>query len=544
MLSTTQAVHSPETLSAFLEGAAARNPDAEAFHEEGRALSWREFPALTRRVATGLFRHGLRPGDRVALWMPTLLDYLVLAFATWRCGAVVVSVNTRFQSSELEHVLGGERPAMLAFSPGFSDMDVSAVLARVSPGALASIHTILLQGGGLEPSFVQPDHMETRIVPLDALKDAPEMAEDAATPDSPAVTFTTSGTTRAPKFVLHRHRGVTHHSRDVAAALGFDAPDAVTLQATPLCAVYGFNQSLATIAGGRPQILMARFDGVEAAALVRRHRVTHLMGTDDMFHRMLQSVPERHAFPSLRACGYVLFNPALKGFLEEAEQRGLPLIGLYGMSEVQALFAGQRPDAPAALRHRDGGFPFSPLAGVRVRDEETGALLPHERTGLLELRGPSLMAGYLEDEAATRAAFTEDGWLRTGDLAYTLPDGSFRYVARAGDALRLGGFLTSPAEIEAHIERHPAVAGVQVVGATSATRPCAVAFVLLHPGAAFDEAAMRSWCAEGLARYKVPARIVPLEEFPVTRSGNGTKIQRAALRRMAQALFEGDVPAG
>jgi fatty-acyl-CoA synthase len=528
----------PETLTALLEASVARDPDAIAFIEDDRTLTWSEFLDRTRRVAGGLRREGLGAGDRIAMWMPTLVDYLVLCFAAWRLGAVVVSVNTRFQSSELEHVLGGQTPTMLAFSPGFAEIDFPSILSRVPPAALASIRTVLVQGEGAIGALGIEGCPEARIVPVESLADAPPLMEDAATPSSPAVTFTTSGTTRAPKFVLHAHRGVAHHLHDVAEGLGFAAPDAVTLQATPLCAVYGFNQSLATIASARPQILMARFDGPQAAAIVRRHAVTHCMATDDMLHRMMNAVPETHAFPTLRACGYVLFNPSLKGFLEDAERRGIPLVGLYGMSEVQALFAGQDRTGPAALRQRDGGIPFSPLAGMRIRDEESGEFLPHEKTGLLELRGPSLMIGYFNNEEATREAFTEDGWLRTGDLAYTLQDGSFRYVARAGDALRLGGFLTSPAEIEAYIEKHPAISGVQVVGAKTAAKATCVAFVMMREGEAFDEAALRAFCAQGLARYKLPERFVPLEEFPVTRSGNGTKIQRAVLRRMAQEVLD------
>lgn len=528
-----------ETMSALLESSVAAAPDALAITYEGRDWSYREILATTRRMATSLAALGLGPGDRIAMWMPTLPDYLFLSFAAWRLGAVVVSVNTRFQSSEVDHVVGGQRPKMLAFTPGFAEIDFPAILGRVPAAALASITTVVAQGEDAV-GFELPDALaHARVVPAAALDDAVEMMEDRATPDSPCVTFTTSGTTRAPKFVLHNHRGVAGHMRDVADALGFVAPDAVTLQATPLCAVYGFGQALATIAAQRPQILMSRFDGREAARIVRERRVTHFNATDDMLYRMAEAVPdEEKPFPSLRCCGFVLFNPTLKGFLDYAERRGLPLIGLYGMSECLALFAGQRLDAPAAERHRDGGFPFSPLAQVRIRDPETDELLPNDRPGLLELRAPSVMAGYFENEAATREAFTPDGWLRTGDLCCTLEDGSFRYIARAGDALRLSGFLTSPAEIEAYLEKHPSVGAVQVVGAQSAAKACCVAFIQPREGMEIDEAELREFCREGLARYKIPERFIALDEFPVTRSGNGTKIQRAALRRMAQEALD------
>jgi len=244
-------LHRPaETLSALLEATVARRPDAPAIHHQGQCLSWGEFLSLTRRAAAGLARHGLGWNDRLALWLPTLPEYLVLSFAAWRLGAVVVSVNTRFNSSELEHALRAQRPKLLAFWPNFAEIDFPRILAGVPAEALGSVRTVLLHGADATVPACLPD---AHPVAIAALTDGPEMARDAATPDSPCVTFTTSGTTRAPKFVLHRQRGIAHHARDVAQALGFDAPDAVTFNPLPLCAVYGFTEALASIAGGAPQ---------------------------------------------------------------------------------------------------------------------------------------------------------------------------------------------------------------------------------------------------------------------------------------------------
>ena len=174
-------------------------------------------------------------------------------------------------------------------------------------------------------------------------------------------------------------------------------------------------------------------------------------------------------------------------------------------------------------------------AKVRVRNPDNGRLLPHGESGELELAGPSRMAGYYDDPAATNETVTEDGFVRTGDLGHTLADGSFAFLSRMGDVLRLGGFLVSPAEIESYIQGHATIDGCQVVGATGpvGTRP--VAFVTLRPGAGFDEGGLLSWCLDGMAKFKVPERFVPLAAFPTTKSANGTKIQRARLREMAAA---------
>jgi len=147
------------------------------------------------------------------------------------------------------------------------------------------------------------------------------------------------------------------------------------------------------------------------------------------------------------------------------------------------------------------------------------------------------MLGYYDNPDATAEAVTEDGFVRTGDLGMVEPDGGFAFLSRMGDVLRLGGFLVSPAEIEAEIQSHPSVESVQVVGAGSAAGNRAVAFVVPDAGTEFDEAAIQAHCAQRLAKYKVPARVIPVDAFPVTDSANGVKIQRGKLRDMAEELL-------
>ena len=165
-------------------------------------------------------------------------------------------------------------------------------------------------------------------------------------------------------------------------------------------------------------------------------------------------------------------------------------------------------------------------------------LLPHNTPGELEISGPGLMSEYFENATATAAALTEDGYLRTGDLGYTTADNTFVYLTRMGDTLRLGGFLVSPVEIESHLAEHPSVAGAQVVAVRvgDATRP--FAFVVPTPGEAISEAQLGEHCVAALARFKVPVRFVTLDAFPTTEGPNGTKIQRARLREMAESQVD------
>ena len=276
------------------------------------------------------------------------------------------------------------------------------------------------------------------------------------------------------------------------------------------------------------------WDAALAAADIAAFGVTHLNASDDAVQQLLAQSEAVIPYPTLRFVGYAAFNPALGDLLPRADRRGLKLVGLYGTSEIQALFARQPEDAPANERMLGGGLPVSREAKVRVRDPDTGRVLAHGEAGELEFFAPgSRMVEYFGNPEATAAALAEDGWYRSGDLGTTSADGRFTYIARMGDSLRLGGFLVSPAEIEEVVQQVPCVDGCQVVGTTHEGQSRAVAFVTLKPGAVLDEAAALAHVGAQLARYKVPARVFALDAFPVTTGSNGTKIQKSRLREMA-----------
>jgi fatty-acyl-CoA synthase len=173
-----------------------------------------------------------------------------------------------------------------------------------------------------------------------------------------------------------------------------------------------------------------------------------------------------------------------------------------------------------------------------VRDPESGALLGPGQAGELECAGPSLMVGYYGNDAASAAAMTPDGYVRTGDLAELDGNGGFTFLSRMGDVLRLAGFLVNPLEIEMHIQKMPGIGACQVVAVPRPEGVRAVAFVILEPGAALDEPATVAHCRHGLANYKVPLRVFAVDEFPRTPSPNGLKIQRTKLREMAEARLQ------
>lgn len=526
----------PDTLTALLEARA--RTDAVALYDRERPVRFAELLDESARLAAGLRALGVGPGDRVAIWLPNLTSWLACLFACARLGAIGLAVNTRFRSAELADILQRSGACVLVTWPGFTRTDFAAVLEGCPPDALAGLRTVVTYDEGeAVPALRLPERIAVRRY-ADLLA-GPPMTADAATPRAGCAIFTTSGTTKAPKFVLHDQRTLVAHAFDVVQ--GFDIDSASTmLLAPPLCGVFGVSNAMAMMAAGRPFAMMPAWDAAAAARAIDMHRATHLNATDDAIAQLLALTPRTPAFPSLRFVGFAAFNPALADIVEQADARGLKLTGLYGISEIQALFARNREDEPIALRRNGGGFPVSPLARVRARDPETGRVLPHGEDGELEFLAPSSrMVGYFGNPEATREAILEDGWYRSGDLGHTCADGRFVYRARMGDSLRLGGFLVSPQEIEGCVQEVPGILDCQVVGLSIDGAPRPVAFVRLQPGAQFDEASVRDHVAARLARFKVPAHVFPIEAFPVTEGANGTKIQKTRLREIAQSLLSG-----
>ena len=526
-------------MTGLLAAAVARHAAAPAILYGDLAISFAELDRRSRRVAAALAELGVGAGDRVALWLPNTPAYLVMCFGLARLGAVAVAVNTRFRSVEVADIVGRSGARVLAMWPGFRHIDFLAMLAEVEPQALRRLETLVLYDEGEAAPAIPGGLGHVRTVRYADLEARPPLEADRATPDAGCNVFTTSGTTRAPKFVLHRQSSIGRHAADVARGFGYAAGDGALLQSLPFCGVFGWSQAMAALAAGRPMVLTAAFDAGHALALIDRHDVRFMNATDDMILGLLDADRRERALPSVDHIGFAAFATDPLSTVQAAAARGVTLAGLYGMSEVQALYARQPLDANPERRAQGGGLPVSPEARIRVRDTATGRLLGPGEHGELELDGPSRFAEYLDNEAATRAGIDGEGFVRTGDLGYLTGDGGFVFLARMGDVLRLGGFLVNPAEIVAHLQAHPSVEAAQVVGVDTARDVRPVAFVVPRAGQAFDERLLSEHCLAGLAKFKLPARIVAVAEFPTTKSANGTKIQRARLREMGTGLLAG-----
>jgi fatty-acyl-CoA synthase len=456
--------------------------------------------------------------------------WVALVFACARIGAVVMAVNTRFRSAELGDILARSGARLLVYEPRSRTIDYTSVLQAVEPACLRDLRHVVAAG---EVADVPREVCGLRVLPAASLSRPDGFAPETGSVNDGCVMFTTSGTTSKPKLVLHVQRSIAAHAQDTARALGYTVPGSVIEVVTPLCGVSGFGMPFAAIAARAPCGLSPTFDESHVIDAINKNRVTHIHANHQIIRRLLDALNDGADISSLRAinCG-----SGMAGLIARAEARGMTLQSVYGSSELQARFSRQRMDIAPERRIEAGGFPLSPQAKVRVTDVDTGRVLPHGEKGEIEVNAPSGMHAYFGDAAATARAITADGFVRTGDCGYTRADGSFVFETRIGDVLKLSGFMVSPAEIEALISGMPGITQCSVVGAQSERGQRAVAYVGVAPGAAFEEAALIAQCKARIAHYKVPARIIRLDEFPMTAGANAPKIQKAKLRDMAAAL--------
>ena len=524
----------PVTLGVWIDNLALQHGDAPALFDEDSPVSFAQLARRSRRLAAGLARLGIGQGDRVAIWLPNCSAWIETLLACGRLGAIVVSLNTRFRAAEIGDILSRSGACALVTAPDFAPIAYRDILASVPSAELAAVTTIVTLTGEAMPVLEG-----RRQVAYASLLEWGEWDGPAISAAAGCLILTTSGTTRKPKFVLHSQQGLVTHAFDVAAAPGFyGEAGSAGMAIMPLCGAFGLNQTIGALAGGAPTVLMRSFDPQIAAAAIRQRGVTNMAGVDDVFYRLLQTSDVAIPFPELRFIVFGSFNNSPDEFVRTADHRGLLAVGAYGMSEFQGLFSLQPRDAGPQRRARGGGHPLSAAAMVRVRDPETGRLLGVDESGELEVSAPSMMLGYFGDPEATAASFTEDGFLRTGDAGCMRADGGFEFHTRMNDALRLGGFLVSPAEIAELVASHPMVSECQVVGAHGPDGYRAVAFVIAAEGA-FAEAVVQEHCRERIAKFKQPARILAVDAFPATDGPNGPKVQRNVLRQMAEAALKG-----
>jgi len=499
-------------------GAIAREvPDRPAVICGDRTLTWAELDDRAARLASHLHDRGVRPGDRVALDLTNVPEYLEALFAAWKIGAAPLNVNYRYLADEVGYVLTNSGAKAVVYAPAYADVVREAV-------------------AGL-PHDARPTLLETGAPYEAALAAAsPEGPWQDRTPDGDDLLLLyTGGTTGMPKGVMWRNDdlyvalwqsnrpGTQPKDPIEAARTGKRAGTA--LPACPLMHGTGLFIALSTLAGAGTVVLIAE-TGLDAELVwseVARNRASVLTIVGDVFARPLLAAldahPGRHDLSSLRALtsSGVTFSPDAKAGL----MRHLP-----GVTIIDALGSSEGIMTRSEARGADDIKParFAVNERVAVLDEDTGA--PVEpgsgQVGLVGVTGP-IPLGYWGDDEKTRATFrTYAGvrWSIPGDYATVEPDGSITLLGRGNACINTGGEKVYPEEVEVVLRDHPDVHDCVVVGVPDERfGEMVVAVVAPEPGAALDEAALDAFTRERLAGYKRPRRYVVIDDLARSAAG-------------------------
>ncbi|MFE9611274.1 long-chain fatty acid--CoA ligase [Streptomyces sp. NPDC006012] len=508
-------------LAAVLADTAARRPDAAAVVFESASVTYRQLWEQARTCAAELRRHGIGPGDRVALLLPSTPQFPVVYYGTLALGAVVVPLNTQLRSGEVEFVLtdSGAR-ALVCAGPTLDEGAKAAAAAGVT------LFTVGEEGG--DENGVANGDENAPGVRLDPHGPTPPVAAHfPSSPDDIAAILYTSGTTGRPKGAMLTHRNIVTNIEVTAVSPFAARPDDVLLCSLPLSHTFGQTCVMGVAFHvGAAVVLMPRFAAEPALELMAKYGCTVFMGVPTMYHALLEAVANGAPAPRLHRLysgGSALAVPVLE---RVQEVFGCPVYEGYGLTETSPCVAYNQPGSVTRP-----GTVGTPVAGVEVGVARPGLedrvqLLPAGEVGEVVVRGHNVMSGYLGLPEET-AAVLVDGWFRSGDLGVLESDGCLRLVDRKKDVILRGGYNVYPREVEEVLLRHPAVGQTAVIGIPDdrlGEEICAV--VVARPEFTADPALAAevvTWSRDRMAGYKYPRRVEFAQTLPTGPSGKVLK---------------------
>ena len=490
------------TIVDLVRAAGERYGDREYLRCSDRRLSFAEVDAETDRLAHVLVAHGVRPGDRVAVMFDNVAGWPLSWLAIMKAGATAVPVNAGYREADLHHVLSDSGAVLVLTSDAHVEL-VRAVTARV----------------GAKPQVRALEDL------TDELATAPDGPPGVAVRAGTVANFQyTSGTTGFPKACMLTHEYWLRTAWLITAAAGLRTDD-VVLMAQPFSYMDPQWMAVACLIGGLPLVVLPRFSASGFWAAVRDHRatVTYVLGTMPL---LLYKQPQQ-PWDGTTGIRLVLCSGIVPELHERFEQRwGAPWREIYGSTEsgLDLLVGPQETDSVGS------GAVGRPPPGKQVRIVDShGDAVPDGATGEIVVRGKPMMIGYWNHPEATARAI-RDGWYHTGDLGFRDAAGRVHHAGRLKEMIRRGGENISAAEVEGVLGRHPAVLSVAVVGIPDELfGELPKAFVQLRAGHRPNAATARDLLADArqqLAKFKVPAYVEFVEEFPLTPSA---RIQKRML---------------
>lgn len=491
------------TVPDALRAAAARHPGHAAYVDDGRTLTFGDLLDEVRATAAGYVARGVQPGDRVCVWAPNSLDWVVAGLAASYAGGALVPINSRYTAHEAADIVGRTRARVVVVADGFLGRTQLADLRSLTSSDDPQLVDVADLGGLRESGTGHLEEADARA--------------DQVSPDDVADILFTSGTTGRSKGVLSAHRQ-TIGVADVWGRLGGVDADDQYLVVNPFFHSFGYKVGIVTgLLTGATLHPVATFDLDETMRIIEERRITVLPGAPTIFSSLL-GAPGRAGrdLSSLRLAvtgAAVVPIPLIEQMRAPSGLAIDQVVTAFGMTEA-VVVTMCRPDDPAETVATTCG---RPVPGMEITLGEQDELL---------VRGEHVMLGYLDDPEATAAAIDEEGWLHTGDVGRIDDAGNLAITDRIKDMFICGGFNVYPAEVEQALAHLPGVADVAVVGVPDERLgEVGRAFVVRREGAALEVDDVVAFARERLANFKVPRQVVFVDALPRNPSGKVLKTE-------------------
>ena len=518
-----------ETIGDNLRRTVEQFPDHEALvvRSQGYRATYRGLWDAVTEVARGLLAMDIQRGDRVGVWSPNRFEWVVLQYATARIGAILVNINPAYKPTELGYVLNQAGVSVLALARGFRHNDYVAMLAEVRGSCPTVRATIVFEDDW------------AKLVAGGAGVLAERLAErEAALQFDDAINIQyTSGTTGFPKGATLSHHNVLNNGYAIAQTLGYTERDRVCVP-VPFYHCFGMvigNLACATC-GACVVVPGEAFEPLLVLETVAAERCTSLYGVPMMFIAELDHPTfASHDLSTLRTGVMAGASCPIEVMRNVQSRMGMREVTIcYGMTETSPVSTQSAIDDPLDKRVTTVGR-VHPHVEIKIIDPAPGAtngqIVPRGTPGELCTRGYSVMLGYWNDDAATRAAIDAGGWMHTGDLATMDAEGYVNIVGRIKDMIVRGGEKIYPREVEEFLHTHPAIAEAQVVGVPSVKYGEEVmAWVRPKTGATVTPEDLTAFCTGKIATFKIPKYWKITDQFPMTVTG---KIQKFRMREIA-----------
>lgn len=503
------------SVNELLQKAVTSDPTKEFVYDGVRRLTYEEINNESSWLAAGLRKLGIAKGDRVAVSLPNWHEFIVINFALAKLGAILVPFNTRFRMEEVHYILQNSGAKAIFFPKEFDNVnhlenyvklkDTLSTLehvigVRFTDEAVTS-YTQLLESGKMEefePVSIEP-------------KD-----------DVYAILYT-SGTTGRPKGAMLTHKNLVQTAVTTAEVMRCTPAD-VFLMPTPIFHVMGLMFTLRATASEGRMVLMEAFKAEKALQLIEQERVTVHPGVPTMFVLELNHPNFKNYDLSSLRTGELGGAPAPVEVIHRIRtEMGCNVLIGYGMTETSPTLSLTDFDDDNQLRAETVGRPL-PGVEIKIVDEDRNDV-GINAVGELACRSFGLMKGYYNDPERTYEAVDADGWYYSGDLATIDEKGYIRIVGRKKEMIIRGGYNIYPREVEEFFYTHPAVMDVAIIGLPdSVLGEISCACIRLRPNARATEEELRSFIKDKVADYKVPDKIIFMDDFPMTPSGKIRKI--------------------